>query len=245
MVSLCLPSDAFLQHLPSYLVFSYLGLRVSLQGCSSKAQPLLLTLGEGYLLTTAPLGPLARQWLSILKLQILQSRYKLLWMLLLARETAAFPVPLCPVTGTSSPNFSLLYFQVALMPGGQNQRDVKTDPGGYGGWAEHWRETDWQPLSPPHQRSKRKGTYLPPCPPIMPTQCAHRVWPQGGCGLQGPFLSPSVLSTAATPSFSELLLLDWHLPLPAAGTQASRTPIPEPTELETRHSPGERGQGPG
>ena len=31
----------------------------------------------------------------------------------LARETAAFPAPLCPVAGTSSPNFSPLYFQVA------------------------------------------------------------------------------------------------------------------------------------
>ena len=66
MVSLCLPSDALLQHLPSYLGFSYLGHGVSLHGCSSKAQPLLLTLVEGYLLTTtipdlqhgiAPLGP--------------------------------------------------------------------------------------------------------------------------------------------------------------------------------------------
>ena len=66
MVSVCLPSDALLQHLPSYLVFSYLGRGVSLHGCSSKAQPLLLTLDEGYLLTTtlpdlqrgiAPLGP--------------------------------------------------------------------------------------------------------------------------------------------------------------------------------------------
>ena len=66
MVSVCLPSDALLQHLPSYLGFSYLGCRVSLHGCSSKAQPLLLTLDEGYLLTTAlpdlqcgiaPLGP--------------------------------------------------------------------------------------------------------------------------------------------------------------------------------------------
>ena len=46
MVSLCLPSDALLQHLPSYLGFSYLGLGVSLQGCSSKVQPLLLTLDE-------------------------------------------------------------------------------------------------------------------------------------------------------------------------------------------------------
>ena len=66
MVSVCLPSDALLQHLLSYLVFSYLGCGVSLHGCSSKAQPLLPTLDEGYLLTTAlpdlqcgiaPLGP--------------------------------------------------------------------------------------------------------------------------------------------------------------------------------------------
>ena len=65
MVSVCLPSDALLQHLPSYLGFSYLGHGVSLHRCSSKAQPLLLTLEEGYLLTTtlpdlqrgiAPLG---------------------------------------------------------------------------------------------------------------------------------------------------------------------------------------------
>ena len=66
MVSVCLPPDALLQHLPSYLGFSYLGCGVSLHGCSSKAQPLLLTLDEGYLLTAtppdlecgvAPLGP--------------------------------------------------------------------------------------------------------------------------------------------------------------------------------------------
>ena len=66
MVSVYLPSDALLQHLPSYLGFSYLGRGVSLHGCSSKAQPLLLTLDEGYLLTAAlpdfqrgmaPLGP--------------------------------------------------------------------------------------------------------------------------------------------------------------------------------------------
>ena len=42
------------QHLPSYLGFSYLGHGVSLHGCSSKVQPLLLTLDEGYLLTAAP-----------------------------------------------------------------------------------------------------------------------------------------------------------------------------------------------
>ena len=53
MVSVCLPSDALLQHLPSYLGFSYLGCGVSLHGCSSKAQPLLLNLDEGYLLTAA------------------------------------------------------------------------------------------------------------------------------------------------------------------------------------------------
>ena len=66
MVSVCLPSDALLQHLPFYLGFSYLEHGVSLHGCSSKAQLLLLTLDEGYLLTAtvpelqrviAPLGP--------------------------------------------------------------------------------------------------------------------------------------------------------------------------------------------
>ena len=51
---MCLPSDALLQQLPFYLGFSYLGHGVSLHGCSSKVQPLLLTLDEGYLLTTAP-----------------------------------------------------------------------------------------------------------------------------------------------------------------------------------------------
>ena len=51
---MCLPSDALLQHLPSYLGFSYLGRGVSLHGCSSKAQRLLLILDEGYLLTATP-----------------------------------------------------------------------------------------------------------------------------------------------------------------------------------------------
>ena len=74
MVSVCLPSDALLQRLPSYLGFSYVGRGVSLQGCSNKVQPLLLTLDEGYLLTAAlpdlqhgiaPLGPPApaQPWL--------------------------------------------------------------------------------------------------------------------------------------------------------------------------------------
>ena len=74
MVSVCLPSDAVSQHLPSYMGFSYLGHGVSLHGCSSKVQPLLLTLDKGYLLTAAipdlqcgvaPLGPPApaQPWL--------------------------------------------------------------------------------------------------------------------------------------------------------------------------------------
>ena len=66
MVSVCMLSDALLQHLPSYLGFSYLGCGVSLHDFFSKAQPLLLTLDEGCLLTAAlpdfqrgmaPLGP--------------------------------------------------------------------------------------------------------------------------------------------------------------------------------------------
>ena len=54
MVSVCLPSDALSQHLLSYLGFSYLGSGVSLHGYSSRAQLLLLTLNEGYLLTATP-----------------------------------------------------------------------------------------------------------------------------------------------------------------------------------------------
>ena len=53
MISVCLPSYALLQRLPAYLGFSYLGHEVSLHSCSSKAQLLLLTLDEGYLLTAA------------------------------------------------------------------------------------------------------------------------------------------------------------------------------------------------
>ena len=54
MVSVCLTSDALSQHLPAYLGFSCLGRGVSLHCCPSKAQPLLLTFSEGYLLTTTP-----------------------------------------------------------------------------------------------------------------------------------------------------------------------------------------------
>ena len=80
MISVCLPSDALLQHLPSYLGFSYLGHGVSLHGCSSKAQPLLLTLDDGYLLTTAlpdfhrgiaPLGPPAPTQPQLLRMLLL------------------------------------------------------------------------------------------------------------------------------------------------------------------------------
>ena len=51
VVSVCLPSDALSQHLPSYLGFSYLGRRVSLHGCSSKGKPLLLTFDMWYALS--------------------------------------------------------------------------------------------------------------------------------------------------------------------------------------------------
>ena len=54
MVSVYLPSDALSQYLPSYLGFSYLGCGVSPHSCSSKAQLLLLTLDEAYLLRAAP-----------------------------------------------------------------------------------------------------------------------------------------------------------------------------------------------
>ena len=50
VVSVYLPSNALCLHLASYLGFSYLGHGVSLHGRSSKEQPLLLTLDEGYLL---------------------------------------------------------------------------------------------------------------------------------------------------------------------------------------------------
>ena len=55
LVSVCVPFNVLSQHIPFYLGFSYLGCGVSLHGCSSKAQPLLLTLDEVYLLMAAPL----------------------------------------------------------------------------------------------------------------------------------------------------------------------------------------------
>ena len=79
MVSVCLPSDALSQHLPSYLDFSYLGRRISLHSYSSKAQLLLLTLDEGYILTAAiphlergvtPLGPTAPMQPPLLRCQV-------------------------------------------------------------------------------------------------------------------------------------------------------------------------------
>ena len=71
-----------MQHLPSYLGFAYLGRGISLQDCSSKTQPLLLTLDEGYLLTAAvpdlqcgiaPLGPPVPSWQPLLGLLLLAS----------------------------------------------------------------------------------------------------------------------------------------------------------------------------
>ena len=76
IVSVCLPSDPLSQWLPSYFGFTYHGHEVSLPSCSSKVQPLLLTLDEGYLLTAtppdlergvAPLGPSAPQNLLMLR----------------------------------------------------------------------------------------------------------------------------------------------------------------------------------
>ena len=54
VVSVCLPSEALSQCLLSHLGFSYFARGVSLHSHSSKAQLLLLTLDEGYLLTIAP-----------------------------------------------------------------------------------------------------------------------------------------------------------------------------------------------
>ena len=51
VVSVYLPSDALSQGLLSYWDFSYLRCGVSLHGCSSKVQPLYLTLDMGCLLT--------------------------------------------------------------------------------------------------------------------------------------------------------------------------------------------------
>ena len=70
MVSVCLPTDACSQHLPSYLGFSYLGRGVSLHGCSSKVQPLFLALDEvappDLEHGVAPLGPPAPVQLLLL-----------------------------------------------------------------------------------------------------------------------------------------------------------------------------------
>ena len=96
MVSVCLPSDALLQHLPSYLGFSYLGRGVSLHGCSSKAQPLFLALDEGYLLTTAlpdlqrgiaPLGPPAPTQPQLLGCGVGPPKQRLSLVLLVEQET--------------------------------------------------------------------------------------------------------------------------------------------------------------
>ena len=112
MVSVCLPSDALLQHLPSYLGFSYLGRGVSLHGCSSKAQPLLLTLDQGYLLTAAlpdlqcgiaPLGPPVPRQPRLLGRGVVKDKVSICaWIYLwafyfvpLINMSAFVPVPYC------------------------------------------------------------------------------------------------------------------------------------------------------
>ena len=61
VVLVCLPSDALSQRLLCYLGFFYLGRGVSLHGCFSKVQLLLLTLEEvapsDLEHGVAPLGP--------------------------------------------------------------------------------------------------------------------------------------------------------------------------------------------
>ena len=47
MVSVCLPSDAFSQHLPSYLGFSYLGRGVSLDVVMVERSDRMWSTGEG------------------------------------------------------------------------------------------------------------------------------------------------------------------------------------------------------
>ena len=84
---MCLTSDALSQHLPSYLVFSFLGHAVSLHGCSSKVQPLLLTLDDGYLLMAAPPEPW--MWSSTF------------WPSCPSGFTVFFPHPFCSLGGSS------------------------------------------------------------------------------------------------------------------------------------------------
>ena len=66
----CLSSNALSQHLLSHLGFSYLGPGLSLHACSSKAQPLLLTLDKftppDLERGVAPLGPPAPMQLPLL-----------------------------------------------------------------------------------------------------------------------------------------------------------------------------------
>ena len=70
MVLPCLPSDALLQYLASYLGFSYLEHGVSLHSCSSKVQLMLLTVDVGCLLMAA--APVFGHGLSLLCHLLLQ-----------------------------------------------------------------------------------------------------------------------------------------------------------------------------
>ena len=97
MVAVCLPSDALLQHLPSHLGFSYLGRGVSLHGCSSKVQPLLLTLDEvappDLEHGVAPLGPPAPVQPPLLVLNKVSPQKKLFNQSLTYLEKGKYPVP--------------------------------------------------------------------------------------------------------------------------------------------------------
>ena len=106
---MCLPSDALLQHLPFYLGFSYLGRGVSLHGCSSKAQPLLLTLDKGYPLTAAvpdlqrgiaPLGSPTPMQLPLLGLLLPPGRSPSPWTLPLASSAGLLLEAAAPGLGS-------------------------------------------------------------------------------------------------------------------------------------------------
>ena len=91
MVLVFLPSDALSHHLPSYLGFCYLRCGVSLHGCSSKVQPLLLTLDEGYLLTAT--SPALEHGVALLRPPVPRSSRSLEVGLLLSATAPAWTSP--------------------------------------------------------------------------------------------------------------------------------------------------------
>ena len=87
MVSVCLPSDALLQHLPSYFSFSYRGRGGISSRLLQQSTALLLTLDEGYLLTATvpdlqcgivPLGPpvIAQPLLHLTEAEDIKKRWQ-------------------------------------------------------------------------------------------------------------------------------------------------------------------------